>query len=212
MLSTAVLISGSGTTLLNLLERIETGELAVSIRLVISSSSRARGLEHATSRGIETRVIRPNEYGSPAEFSQAVFDPCREADIGLVVMGGYLKFVPIPVDFENRVMNIHPGLIPAFCGEGFFGLRVHQQVLEYGVKISGCTVHFVDNEYDHGPIILQRALDVLPDDTAKSLQARVFALECDAYPRAIGLYAEDRLRVVGRQVVIQPASQNGCGG
>ncbi len=116
-------------------------------------------------------------------------------------MGGFLKHVLIPSDFENRVTNIHPGLIPAFCGKGFYGLRVHQAVLDYGVKVSGCTVHFVDNEYDHGPIILQHVVPVLDDDTAESLAARVFDAECEVYPQALQLYAEGRLRVVGRRVL-----------
>ena len=115
-------------------------------------------------------------------------------------MGGWLKLVVIPDDFQNRVMNIHPALIPAFCGKGFYGHRVHEAVLEYGAKISGCTVHFVDNQYDHGPIILQRTVDVLTDDTPDTLAARVFAAECEAYPEALRLFAAGRLRVEDRRV------------
>jgi folate-dependent phosphoribosylglycinamide formyltransferase PurN len=115
-------------------------------------------------------------------------------------MAGFLKHVPIPPDFENRVTNIHPALIPAFCGHGFYGRRVHEAVLQYGAKISGCTVHFVDNDYDHGPIILQRTVPVRGDDTPESLAARVFEQECIAYPEAINLIAAGRLRVEGRLV------------
>jgi formyltetrahydrofolate-dependent phosphoribosylglycinamide formyltransferase len=197
----AVLISGGGTTLKNLLARIDQGSLPVEVRLVISSHPDAAGLNAPRERGIATTVVRPADYADVADFSQAVFGPCRELGIELVVMGGFLKFVPIPPDFENRVMNIHPGLIPAFCGRGFYGLRVHQAVLDYGAKVSGCTVHFVDNEYDHGPIILQRVVEVHDDDTAESLQQRVFEQECAAYPEAIRLFAEGRLQVVGRRVV-----------
>ena len=197
----AVLISGGGTTLKNLLEKIDAGELPVQVALVISSSSKAGGLQYAHDAGIPTQIVRPNDYHTETSFSEAAFEPCRQAGVELVVMGGFLKFVPIPPDFENRVMNIHPGLIPAFCGKGYYGLRVHQAVLDYGAKISGCTVHFVDNEYDHGPIILQRVVDVKDDDTAETLQQRVFLEECQAYPDAIRLYAQGHLKVVGRRVV-----------
>ena len=115
-----------------------------------------------------------------------------------------------PADFTNRVVNIHPGLIPAFCGQGFYGHRVHQAVLDYGAKISGCTVHFADNDYDHGPVILQRAVPVLDDDTAKTLAARVFQAECAAYPEAIQLIADGRVRVEGRKVRITASSSGHC--
>ena len=121
-------------------------------------------------------------------------------------MGGFLKRVTIPDDFANRVTNIHPGLIPAFCGQGFYGHRVHEAVLEYGAKLSGCTVHFADNQYDHGPIILQRAVPVLDDDTPDALAARVFEAECEAYPEALRLIAAGRVKVEGRRVRILPAS------
>lgn len=199
----AVLISGGGTTLRNLLERNGRGELAVEIRLVISSSPDARGLQFAAEAGIPSRVIERKSCATAEDFSAATFGACREVGIELVVMGGFLKHVLIPPDFENRVMNIHPALIPAFCGKGFYGLHVHQAVLDYGAKISGCTVHFVDNQYDHGPIILQRAVPVLDDDTAERLQQRVFAAECEAYPEAIQLFATGRLSMEGRRVKVR---------
>ena len=121
-------------------------------------------------------------------------------------MGGFLKRVTIPEDFANRVVNIHPALVPAFCGEGFYGHRVHEAVLEYGAKLSGCTVHFADNQYDHGPVILQRAVPVLDDDTPETLAARVFEAECEAYPEAIRLIAAGRVAVEGRRVRIRPES------
>ena len=196
----AVLISGGGTTLRNLLDQIATGKLDARVELVVSSNAQARGLDHARAAGIASRAIEPREFPDEASFSQSVFDACRQAAADLVVMGGFLKFVTIPPDFEWRVVNIHPALIPAFCGQGFFGHRVHEAVLAYGAKLSGCTVHFVDNEYDHGPIILQRAVPVLDDDTPASLAARVFAAECDAYPEALRLIASGRVRAVGRRV------------
>ncbi|MCO6453867.1 MAG: phosphoribosylglycinamide formyltransferase [Pirellulaceae bacterium] len=205
----AVLISGGGSTLRNLLEQIARRRLDIEVRLVISSSAKAGGLRYANQAGIESRVLRPRDFASDAAYGEAVFGACRGAGVELVVMGGFLKFVPIPADFENRVMNIHPGLIPAFCGQGFYGLHVHRSVLEYGAKVSGCTVHFVDNQYDHGPIILQRVVPVLDDDTPEALAARVFEQECQAYPEAVQLYAGGRLRVAGRRVTVLPKGDGG---
>ena len=120
-------------------------------------------------------------------------------------MGGFLWRITIPDDFANRVTNIHPGLVPAFCGKGYYGHRVHEAVLEYGAKLSGCTVHFADNQYDHGPVILQKAVPVLDDDTPDTLAARVFEAECEAYPEALQLIADGRVRVEDRRVRILPA-------
>jgi phosphoribosylglycinamide formyltransferase-1 len=196
----AVLISGGGKTLRNLIERMRAGTLPIEIRLVISSNPQARGLAFAAEANIPTLVVEKKRSASPEAFSAAIFGPCREAGVKYVVMGGFLKHVPIPPDFENRVVNIHPALIPAFCGKGMYGLAVHQAVLDYGAKITGCTVHFVDNQYDHGPIILQRAVEVQDDDTPESLQARVFEAECEALPAALSLLAAERVSVCGRQV------------
>ena len=123
-------------------------------------------------------------------------------------MGGFLKRLSIPADFANRVVNIHPALVPSFCGEGFYAHRVHEAVLEYGAKLSGCTVHFADNQYDHGPVILQKAVPVRDDDTPETLAARVFAAECEAYPEALRLIAAGRVSVEGRRVRIRPESQD----
>jgi phosphoribosylglycinamide formyltransferase-1 len=186
----AVLISGGGTTLRNLIEKIRSGSLPVEIRLVISSNSNARGLEFAAAAGIPTLVVQKSKSARAAEFSDAIFAPCRAAGVRYVVMGGFLKHVLIPPDFENRVLNIHPALLPAYGGKGMYGLKVHQAVLAAGEKTSGCTVHFVDNEYDHGPVILQRKVEVRESDTPESLQSRVFAAECEAYPDALRKLAQ----------------------
>lgn len=196
-----VLISGGGTTLRNLLDKIAAGELNARVAAVISSSPSAAGLNYAQAAGIPTQVVRRGDYADVEAFSQALFDHCRAASPDLVVMGGFLKLVRIPEDFAGRVVNIHPSLIPAFCGEGFYGRRVHQAVLDYGAKLSGCTVHFVDNQYDHGPIILQEAVPVLDDDTAETLAARVFQAECEVYPRALRMLAAGELQLQGRRVV-----------
>ncbi|MFO0905934.1 MAG: phosphoribosylglycinamide formyltransferase [Pirellulales bacterium] len=199
-LPVAVLISGGGTTLRNLLALRDAGQLPIDVRLVLSSNPQARGLEYAAAAAIPACTLVRKDFASDEAYGEAVFGACRAAAVDLVVMGGFLKFVPIPTDFTNRVVNIHPGLIPAFCGHGMYGHHVHEAVLEYGAKISGCTVHFVDNQYDHGPIILQHVVPVLDDDSPDSLAARVFAAECEAYPAALRLIAAGKVRVEGRRV------------
>ncbi|MBX7166979.1 MAG: phosphoribosylglycinamide formyltransferase [Pirellulales bacterium] len=198
----AVLISGGGTTLRNLLAEIAAGRLDASVETVVSSNPQAGGLQIAASAGMPAHVVERRSFSGVAEFSAAIFDRCRAAQVDLVVMGGFLKLVEIPADYRGRVMNIHPALIPAFCGPGFYGHYVHEAVLAYGAKLSGCTVHFVDDQYDHGPIILQQAVPVLDNDTPASLAARVFEAECAAYPEALRLYAAGRLRLEGRKVRI----------
>lgn len=199
----AVLISGGGTTLLNILERITAGKLDARVVLVVSSRSDAGGLAHAGQAGVPVEVVRRSESDTAGEFQQQVFEPCRRAGAELVVMGGFLKHVLIPPDFENRVINIHPSLIPAYSGQGFYGHHVHQSVIEAGEPTSGCTIHFVDNEYDHGPIILQRQVAVKPEDTAETLAARVFEAECEAYPEVIGWIAAGRVSVEQDQVIVR---------
>ena len=181
----AVLISGGGTTLRNLIQKQADNQIDVDFRLVMSSRSDAAGLQIAASASIPSLVVRKLPSESGQEHSARVFDPIRSLGVQYVIMGGYLQHVLIPDDFENRVINIHPSLIPAFCGKGMYGLKVHQAAIDFGVRVSGCTVHFVDNQYDHGPIILQKTCEVLKDDTAESLQRRVFSLECEALPEAI---------------------------
>jgi formyltetrahydrofolate-dependent phosphoribosylglycinamide formyltransferase len=198
-----VLLSGGGTTLQNLLDRIASGALNARVVCVVSSDPGAFGLERARQAGLPAFVVARKACSSRAEFSQRILDHCRQAGADLVCMAGFLQLLEIAPDFIGRVLNIHPALIPAFSGKGFHGLRVHEAALEAGVKVSGCTVHFADNEYDHGPIVLQRTVPVEDDDTPERLAARVFALECEAYPEAIRLFAEGRLRIEGRRVRVR---------
>ena len=189
----AVLLSGGGTTLQNLLDRSADGRLRAQIVVVISNNADAFGLERARRANIPTIVVNRKEAGSREEFSRRIFAACREARTDLVCLGGFLQLIEVPNDFLGRTMNIHPALIPAFCGKGYYGHHVHEAVLAYGAKVSGCTVHFADNQYDHGPIILQRTVPVLDLDTPDTLAARVFEQECEAYPEAIRLFADQRL-------------------
>ncbi len=205
-LQIAVLISGGGTTLKNLIDQQLAGHLDVDFRLVISSHANAGGLAHARAADVATVIVERNKSTTREAFSQTIFQPCRDSSVDLVVMGGFLQHVLIPPDFAGKVINIHPSLIPAFCGRGYYGLRVHQAVLEYGAKVTGCTVHFVDNQYDHGPVILQRPVLVQEDDTAETLAQRVFSAECEAYPEAVRLIAVRRVRLDGRMVRISDAN------
>ena len=199
----AVLISGGGTTLKNLIEWQQLGELGVEFALVISSNANAKGLEFAREASIPCEVVSRKCFTDCDAHSEAVFSLCRKHNVKLVVMGGYLEFLKIPADFENRVTNIHPSLIPAFCGKGYYGERVHKAVIDKGTKLTGCTVHFVDNQFDHGPIIAQRACAVLDCDTPESIQRRVAELEFQLYPEAIDAIARGRVTVEGRKVIVR---------
>jgi len=180
----AVMLSGSGRTLENLLEGIDGGTLPASVAVVISSRADVRGARIAERAGLPVRVLPPGGQGVD-RWSESIFAACREARADLVVMAGFLHLVRIPHDFAGRVINIHPSLLPAFGGRGFHGMNVHRAVLERGCTVSGCTVHLVDDEYDHGRVLLQEAVPVLADDSPESLAARVFAAECQTLPEAI---------------------------
>ncbi len=204
-LKVAVLLSGSGTTLQNLIDRAQAHELDIEFVCVVSSRSDAYGLERARKHDIPAIPIVRTDYDSLAAFNTEIWDTVRRHGAELVVLAGFMSLLVIPDDFENRVVNVHPALIPAFCGKGMYGHHVHEAVLEYGVKLSGATVHFANNEYDAGPIILQDTVPVLDDDTPDTLAERVQAKERDLYPKAIKLFAEGRLRVEGRRVrILEP--------
>ncbi|MFO0889142.1 MAG: phosphoribosylglycinamide formyltransferase [Isosphaeraceae bacterium] len=201
----AVCVSGGGTTLQNLIDLIRARRLDAQIVQVVASRPRIAAIPRAEAAGIPLALMNRSPK-SHAELSASVFDPIRHARADLVIFGGFLALVKIPDDYRGRVINVHPALIPAFCGQGFYGSKVHQAVLEAGVKVSGCTVHFADDTYDTGPIILQRAVPVLEDDTPETLAARIFKEECRALPEAIELYGAGRLRIDGRRVRVLGAS------
>ena len=186
----AVLISGGGRTLLNLHQRIVDGSLRAVITAVVSSRSGAAGVARSRDAGLTTVVVERRRLAPDAfqrEVTQAI------AGVDLVCMAGFLSLWRIPDEFYGKVINIHPALLPEFGGAGMYGRRVHQAVLAAGKKVSGCTVHFCDNLYDHGPIILQRTVPVLADDTPDTLAARVFEQECVAYPEAVQLFVDGRI-------------------
>lgn len=203
--SLAILLSGSGTTFQNLIDHIAEGSLSARVACVIASRANAYGLERAHMRDIPAVLVARKEYTDTKSFSHAVWSEIRKHHIDLVVMAGFMCLLEIPDDFENRVVNVHPGLIPAFCGKGMYGHHVHEAVIAYGAKISGCTVHFANAKYDEGPIIMQACVPVLDADTPDSLAERVQEKEREIYPQAIQLIAEGRVTVEGRCVRIRPA-------
>lgn len=198
----AVLLSGNGTTLENFFEKHAAGQLPAEIVLVVSSRPDAFGLERAKQRGVPTAVVERKKFVLPEEFSEALFDVLRPQQPDLVCLAGFLSLLKIPPEFEHKVVNIHPALLPSFGGKGYYGNKVHEAVLKAGCKVSGCTVHFVDNEYDHGPIIAQRAVPVLENDTADRLAQRVQEAEREVYPEVVRQIAAGRLRVEGRTIQI----------
>ena len=183
-----ILISGGGTTLQNLAEVISRGELNAQIALCIASNHHCFGIERARKLNIPTHIITRKESASLEAFSKSIADTLRQYQVDLALMAGFLSLWPIPKDFTGRVMNIHPALLPKFGGHGMHGHHVHEAVLAAQETESGCTVHFADNSYDTGPIILQKRVPVLPNDTPDTLAQRVFEQECLAYPEAIRIY------------------------
>lgn len=207
MLKLGILVSGGGTNLQAIIDKIESGYLQdCAIAIVISSRAGAFALERAKKHGIPSVCISRKNYKTQDEYDEAMIKCLREYGVDLVVMAGFLsmagkKFIDA---YENRIINIHPSLIPSFCGKGFYGIIPHQKALEYGVKVTGATVHFVDTEYDSGPIILQKAVYVREDDTPESLQQRVMQeAEWEILPEAIKLFAEGRLTIEGRKVRVK---------
>lgn len=179
-----ILLSGAGRTFQNLHDRCERGELPARIVVVVSTRHDVEGVARARRAGIDTVVADQRQLPEEA-FHQTITRALTESRVDLVCMAGFNAFWRIPPEFEGRVLNIHPALLPKHGGKGFYGARVHRAVLETGDTESGCTVHFADNEYDHGPVIVQRRVSVLPGDTAESLAARVFEQELIAYPQAV---------------------------
>lgn len=203
-LRVAVLLSGGGTSLENLCQRIDEGAVPARVVVVISSRSDAGGLARAANRGIPAVAVPRKIHPDVRAFNDAIHAELARHDVDLVACLGFLSPFELRGRYEGRAINVHPALIPAFCGPGFYGHRVHEAVLAAGVKLTGATVHFVDEEYDHGPIILQEAVPVLDDDTADALAARVQAVERRLVPEAVRLFAADRLRIEGGRVRVLP--------
>jgi phosphoribosylglycinamide formyltransferase 1 len=200
----AVLLSGSGTTLENLFVQREAGQLPVEFTVVVASRPDAYGIERAKRRNVRTAVVPRREFKSVEPFSKAVFAALEPHRPELICLAGWMCLLRIPPAYEGRILNVHPALLPAFGGKGCYGHHVHEAVLAHGCKVAGCTVHFVDNQYDHGPIVLQKAVEVHEDDTPDTLAERVQAAEREIYPEAVKLFAAGRLKLEGRRVRILP--------
>jgi len=200
-----VLLSGGGRTLLNILDKIKSGQLNAEVVRVVASRE-CKGVERARAAELDVHIVPYKEIPDNETYSRKITELLDEAKVDLVCLAGFLSFWRIPPHYEGRVMNIHPALLPGFGGKGFYGERVHEAVLAAGVKVTGVSVHFVNNEYDAGPIILQIPVLVEEGDTPETLAARVFEQECVAYPEAIRLFAAGRLRIDGHVVHVAPLS------
>lgn len=206
MLRICVLVSGGGTNLQAIIDAIESGKITNSeIAAVISNNKNAYALERARENGIDALCISPKDYNDRSQFNKALISKLDEYDPGLIVLAGCMVVLPAELiqKYRNKIINIHPSLIPSFCGKGFYGLHVHEKVLERGVKITGATVHFVDEGTDTGPIIIQKAVEIMEDDTPETLQKRVMEnAEWKIMPEAINLIANGRVSVVDGKVKI----------
>ena len=194
LLNLAVLLSGSGRTLQNFIDLGAQGKLPVNIQVVISSKKDAYGLERAKKHNIPNYLVERKQYKSPEEHSAAINNILKQYPIDLITLAGFIHLYKIPTEYMGKVMNIHPALLPEFGGKGFYYNKVHEAVLQAGAKQSGCTVHFADNTYDTGPIILQKRVPILPNDNPETLSERVCEAELEAYPEAIRMFAEGKAK------------------
>lgn len=203
--SIAVLISGSGTNLQSIIDAVEGKRLDAKIEIVLSNIADAFGLERAKKHGVSTVVLDHKSYSSREAYDQAVVELLQKRGVELVVLAGFMRLLsPVFIKaYSNRIMNIHPALLPSFPG-----LQVQKKAVEHGVRFAGCTVHFVNEECDEGPIIIQAVVPVFADDTEETLGARILKQEHRIYPQAIQLYAENRLRVVGRKVLVDGSAKD----
>lgn len=199
-----VLISGSGTNLQSIINNVETGNINGEIKVVISNKKEAYGLERARQHNISAVFVNQKDYDNLEQFNDILIENLKNHGVELVILAGYLKilskkFINL---YKNRIINIHPSLIPSFCGKGYYGINVHEAAIKYGVKVSGATVHFVDEEADNGPIIIQETVHLDYNDTAETLQNKILKIEHKILPLAVKYYCEGKLEVVGRKVRI----------
>lgn len=204
MLKIGVLISGGGTNLQCLIDNTKSGNINGKIQLIISDNKNAYGLERGKLAGIESLYIEPKDFSTMEEYNLKLIEEFEERGVDLIVLAGYLKILSKDfIDkFKYKIINIHPSLIPSFCGDGYYGEKVHQAVLEYGAKYTGATVHFVDEGTDTGPIIIQEVVAVEDDETIDSLKNKVLKVEHDILVKAVKLFCEDRITLEGRRTKI----------
>jgi phosphoribosylglycinamide formyltransferase-1 len=200
-----VLASGGGTNLQAIIDNIEAGKLDVQIKAVISNNSKSGALERARNHNIPDIHLSHKQFATPEEFDKKLLSVLKENEIDLVILAGYMKMISPTVirEYKNKIINIHPALLPSFGGKGMYGIHVHEAVLESGVKVTGVTVHTVDEVYDHGPILYQKCVPVLPDDTPESLQQRVLPHEHEAYSKVIQLFAEGKIEIKDNKAIVK---------
>ena len=200
-----VLISGSGSNLQSIIDNINSGQIDGNLEVVISNRENAYGLERARSNNIDAVYINSKQYKDNEAFNDIIIEELKKRDVELIVLAGYLKILSkrIVKEYENRIINIHPSLIPSFCGMNYYGLKVHEAAIDYGVKVTGATVHFVNEEADAGPIIMQETVKVENDDTPETLQKKVLKIEHKILPEVIKLYCDRRIEVKGRKTYIR---------
>ena len=199
----AVFVSGKGTNLLNIIKRNKEGFLRSEISLVVSNHE-CEAIEKSRSAGIRTKILDPRSLENETEFGNLLLEVLRKNQIEFIVLAGFLKMIPEVVvkAFQNKIINVHPALLPSFGGKGMYGMKVHQSVIDYGCKVSGATVHLVDSEYDRGPVVLQRCVPISDDDTPETLASKIHQLEYELLPEAIRLFEENLVKVEGRKVRI----------
>jgi phosphoribosylglycinamide formyltransferase-1 len=200
-----VLASGGGTNLQAIIDNIEAGKLDAQIKAVISNNSKAGALERARNHNIPDVHLSHKQFSTPEEFDQKLLSVLKENETDLVILAGYMKMISPTVirKYKNKIINIHPALLPAFGGKGMYGIYVHEAVIESGVKVTGVTVHTVDEVYDHGPILYQKCVPVLPDDTPESLQQMVLPHEHEAYSKVIQLFAEGKIVIKDNKAIVK---------
>ncbi len=199
----AVLASGGGSNFQTLIDKHKSGELPVEFALMIGNNSKAKAFERAQAYSIPTKHIAPTHFKTEETYVRSLLQLLEDAQVELIVLAGYMKMIPAEVikKFRNKIVNIHPALLPAFGGQGMYGMNVHKAVVEYGAKVSGITVHFVDEEYDHGPVIYQDTISVLSEDGADEVAAKVLKVEHQSLWKVVRAIATKSIRVEGRRVV-----------
>jgi len=201
-LNLCVLASGWGSNLSSIIHSRKTGKISSDIVLVISNNSASNALNIARENQIPAVHLSAKQFSSEAEYENRFFELLKQYKVDMIILAGYMKMIPVRIvkEYKNRILNIHPALIPSFCGKGLYGLKVHEAVLEYGAKVTGVTIHLVDEEYDTGPIVIQRTVPVNDNDTAETLQKRVLEVEHEIYTEAIKLFETKKFNISGRRV------------
>jgi phosphoribosylglycinamide formyltransferase-1 len=202
-LNLCVLVSGRGSNLKSIIDSQKKGNITSKVVLVISNNSNSNALNIARSNQIPEYHLSQKQYNTEQEYTEAFLDLLRKHKVDMIILAGYMKLLPAEIvrAFKNSILNIHPALLPSFCGQGMYGMKVHEAVINYGAKVSGASVHIVDEIYDHGPVVIQKTVKISDEDTPETLQKKVLKIEHKLFPEAIKLFETKKLTMVGRRVV-----------